>query len=133
MNSIVFDEQKRIFALNAGESSYLMGLAESGEGKKYLGHIGFTRRVKSPAGADMLRLNEYSYISEGRPADKCTFMDGFPFEYPAGGVGDFRENALEVANEAGCTGAELVYKSHRIYYVLADPTLSSHIEVPPFR
>ena len=85
MNSIVFDEQKRIFALNAGESSYLMGLAESGEGKKYLGHIGFTRRGKSPAGADMLRLSEYSYIREGRSADKCTFMDGFPFEYPAGG------------------------------------------------
>ena len=115
MNSIVFDEQKKIFALNTGGSSYLMGLAENGEGKKYLGHIGFTKRVNNPSGADMLRLTEYSYINEGRPADKCTFMDGFPFEYPAGGVGDFRENALEVANEAGCTGAELVYKSHRIY------------------
>ena len=112
-NSIEFDGN--VFALNAGESSYLMGLAESGEGKKYLGHIGFVKRVGKPSGADMLRTSEYSFISEGKPGDKCTFMDGFPFEYPAGGVGDFRENALEIENEAGCTAAELTYRSHRVY------------------
>ena len=112
-NSIEFDGH--IFALNAGDSSYLMGLAKSGEGKKYLGHIGFVKRVSRPSGADALRTSEYSFISEGKPGDKCTFMDGFPFEYPAGGVGDFRENALEIENEAGCTAAELVYVSHRVY------------------
>lgn len=34
---------------------------------------------------------------------------------PAGGIGDFRESCLDIRDEYGCLGTEILYKEHRIY------------------
>ena len=100
--------QKDTFVLQMENSTYAMGLAGD-----YLGHIYYGKKLPQVPGHSLLRKAEYSYM-EGKPGDKCTFMDGFPFEYSFGGTGDFRPNSLEVKNAEGFLGCELTYRNHRI-------------------
>ncbi|MCR5521408.1 MAG: alpha-galactosidase, partial [Lachnospiraceae bacterium] len=90
-------------------STYIMGVAGG-----YLGHVCFGRKVPDGAGRALLRENDYSFM-KGVPGDKCTFMDGFPFEYAAEGIGDFRPCSLSVRNSEGFLGCELKYADYRIY------------------
>ena len=122
---IEYNEENRCFTLQMEHSTYIMGLAgaeiqaqtgsEGVAGRKdYLGHVYYGKKVRSGAGRALLREKEYSYM-DGKPGDKCTFMDGFPFEYSFGGTGDFRPDSLEVRNAEGFVGCELTYRGYRIY------------------
>ena len=127
---ITYNNESRCFTLQMEHSTYIMGLAgavigamtgsaaeepaDTQEETLYLGHIYYGKKVRSDAGRALLRELEYSYM-EGKPGDKCTFMDGFPFEYSFGGTGDFRPNSLEVRNADGFLGCELRYRDHRIF------------------
>ena len=106
-------------------STYIMGLAGAdilaqtgSEGmagrREYLGHVYYGKKLRFGAPRSLLREKEYSYM-DGKPGDKCTFMDGFPFEYSFGGTGDFRPNSLEVRNADGFLGCELTYRGYRIF------------------
>ena len=109
---IVYKEDNKCFVLQMEHSTYIMGLSGA-----YLGHVYYGRKIAgghAGAGRRLLREESYSY-TKGVPGDKCTFMDGFPFEYSFGGTGDFRPNSLEVRNADGFLGCELVYKTHRIF------------------
>ena len=122
---ILFEEDKKYFTLQMEHSTYIMGLAGAdilaqtgsdgvAERREYLGHVYYGKKVRSGAGRALLREKEYSYM-DGKPGDKCTFMDGFPFEYSFGGTGDFRPNSLEVRNADGFLGCELTYRGYRIF------------------
>ncbi len=106
---IYYDEIKETFMLQMEGASYVMALCDG-----YLGHVYFGKKLGYIPGKDALRQKDYTYLS-GKPADKCVFMDGFPFEYSISGTGDFRVNALKVRNDDGFVGGELKYISHRIY------------------
>ncbi|MBO6162250.1 MAG: alpha-galactosidase [Eubacterium sp.] len=122
---IEYNNENRCFTLQMEHSTYIMGIVgaditgqtgdpkDPAERKDYLGHIYYGKKLRSGAGRGLLREKDYSYM-EGMPKDKCTFMDGFPFEYSFGGTGDFRPNSLEVRNADGFTGCELTYKTYRI-------------------
>ena len=115
MLEIIYREDTGSFILQMAHSTYIMSL--SGE---YLGHVYYGRKLENAGknsftpGRSLLREKSYSYC-EGKPGDKCTFMDGFPFEYSFGGTGDFRPDSLEVRNKDGFTGCELVYSGYRIF------------------
>lgn len=106
---ITFDEQRKIFMLQMKDASYVMGLSDG-----YLGHLYFGKKINHISDRVTFREKDYSFL-EGKPGDKCTFMDGFPFEYGTAGVGDFRVSALNLANDRGDIACELKYKEHTIY------------------
>lgn len=106
---IYFDETSSTFLLQTEKASYVMSVVNG-----YLGHVYFGKKLGYYPGKSVLRGSEYTYVS-GKSGDKCTFMDGYPFEYSISGTGDFRTPALKIKNSDGFTGGELKYKSHKIY------------------
>ena len=106
---IFFDEKNMTFLIQTEKASYVMAVVNG-----YLGHVYFGKKLGSAPGLSSLRMGDYTYLA-GKPGDKCTFMDGFPFEYSISGTGDFRACPLVVNNENGFYGGELKYSSHSIY------------------
>lgn len=109
--AIIYNEKEQIFALNTGNTTYMMGIADG----KYLGHIYYGKRLNHASGRYLLRTGEGPFVPSVNKREKVSFMDCFPMEYPVWGSGDFRETCLMVRTAAGHRGAELHYESHRIY------------------
>lgn len=107
--SVCYLENKRIFKLDTAETSYLIGILPDG----HIGHIYYGRKLNHACGEHLLRVAEMPSpdISEGY---KVNFLTNFPQEYSTGGVGDYRESCLELTNEFGQRGTELLYSSYRI-------------------
>ena len=109
--SILFDEEKRTFWLNTPNTSYVMGVADH---FGYLLHYYYGRRLNPGDASYLARLQEPPYTPERNARDKLGFLDCAPFEYPTGGIGDFREHCLEVRTPSGHNAVELQYCAHRI-------------------
>jgi len=109
--AICFHEEKRIFQLDTKNSTYLIGLTPEG----YLGHIYYGRKLHKEVNACLLRTAEAPFTPSVNKREKVSFMDSFPMEYPVGGIGDYRESCLNVRNELGQMGCELLYQSFEVY------------------
>ncbi|MDY2628977.1 MAG: alpha-galactosidase [Lachnospiraceae bacterium] len=107
---INFNKQKKLFYLNTQNTSYVIGLTEEG----YVGHVYYGKKLKSPGGRYLLRAEEFPFTPSENKREKSSFLDSFPMEYPAGGIGDYRESCLNVRNENGQSGTELFYCSHEM-------------------
>ncbi len=107
---IQFNEEIKLFKLDTSATTYMMGITEEG----YLGHIYYGAAVKDPCGTQCLRTREHPFSPSVLPSEKAAFLDTFPMEYPAGGLGGYRETALELTNEAGQRGCELFFKDYSI-------------------
>lgn len=110
--AIIFDEQRRVFALHTPNTTYMIGLSDE---PGYVGHIYYGRRLEDLSAAYLLRTEEAPFTPSVHAREKGTFMDVYPFEYPAEGTGDFREPCLTVRTEEGNRVCELHYKRHEIY------------------
>lgn len=110
--SIYYDEQARLFQLDTPNTSYVMGVQDS---FGYLLHYYYGRKLFPGDVSYLARTTEPPYTPEKNCRDKLAFLDSAPFEFPTGGVGDFREHCLEVRTQAGFNGVELAYHHHRIY------------------
>ena len=108
---IIYDKKQHIFQLNTKSTSYMIGITPEG----YLGHIYYGERLQHIDGGYLLRMEEYPYTPERNKREKCVFLESFPMELPSGGIGDFRESCLDIRDEYGCLGTEILYKEHRIY------------------
>ena len=108
---IIYDKKQHIFQLNTKSTSYMIGITPEG----YLGHIYYGERLQHIDGGYLLRTEEYPYTPERNKREKCVFLESFPMELPTGGIGDFRESCLDIRDENGCLGTEILYKEHRIY------------------
>lgn len=100
--------EENMILLQTESTSYVIAVSNG-----YPGYLYYGKRLEGFPSRDSLRESEYSYL-KGNNGEKCTFMDGFPFEYGVTGTGDFRSSCLEVIS-SGFTGCELKYKDHRIY------------------
>ena len=109
--AVQFNEDKKIFRLDTGKSTYLMGLTPEG----YLGHIYYGDRLFMEADNYLLRMEEPPYTPSVNKREKSAFLDFFPMEYPTGGIGDYRESCLNIRNAAGNMGCELHSTGHEIY------------------
>ncbi|WP_130838137.1 alpha-galactosidase [Lachnoclostridium sp. Marseille-P6806] len=107
--SIQYFSDTHIFKLDTERTSYGIGVTEDG----YVGHLYYGPRVRRLSAREGLRLHEAPPPAElGR--EKLAFLASFPFEYPTGGAGDFRESCLDVISEQGKPGCELFYRDYRI-------------------
>ena len=108
---IYFDEGKRIFKLDTPNTSYIMGVADS---FGYLLHLYYGKKLGGNDVAFVSRTYEPPFTPEKNGRDKLSFLDCAPMEYPCGGVGDFREHALEIETEDGFNAVELAYWGYSI-------------------
>ena len=97
------------FLLSTPNTSYVMQVNRDG----YLGHLYYGKRLDRPLVQDFLRSEEIPSPSV-KPGEKVSFLDNFPFEYPACGVRDLRENCLEISDSEQVFGFEPLYKGYII-------------------
>ncbi len=107
---INFNEKSRVFKLDTDSTSYIMALTKEG----YLGHVYYGARLESDDTYYLLRTEEPPFTPSVNNREKGSFLDFFSMEYPAGGLGDYRESCINIRNEAGQMGAEFLYDSHVI-------------------
>ena len=110
---IQYFEDHRVFKLDAGNTSYIIGIVDD---ENFIGHVYFGRRIGdmhfSPE--SLMRINEYPFVPSKNNRDRLSFYDTFPQEYPTHGIGDFRETCLEIRDVNGHAASKLQYVSHRI-------------------
>lgn len=109
--SIHYDESRKIFKLDTPNTSYIMGVEDE---FGYLLHYYYGKKLRSDDVRYMSRTFEPPYTPSKNPRDKLSFLDCAPMEYPCGGIGDFREHALEIRTADGHNAVEPGYRSHRI-------------------
>ena len=88
---VTYDEKERIFKLDTPNTSYILGVVDE-EG--FLGHIYYGKKLKNSNVSYLLRTQEPPFVPSKNNRERCSFYDRFPFEYPTGGVGDYRESAI---------------------------------------
>ena len=110
--SITFDRATNIFQLNTMTTSYLIGIADG----KYVGHIYYGKKLDNcQGGYELLRTEEKPFVPSQNNRDKAGFADGFHYEYPTAGVGDYRESCLSVRTWQGHRVCELAYTGYEIF------------------
>ena len=110
--NITYNEQTRSFAIETEHTGYYIAIVDE---ENFVGHIHYGKKLgmadELPA---LLRIYEMPKIPSQNNRDRLAFYDSFSFEYPTGGIGDFRESCLNVENELGQSAAQLRYVSHEI-------------------
>ncbi len=110
---IIFCEKEKLFKLDTPKTSYIIGLVTE-EG--FLGHVYYGRKINDPQGAAaLMRIYEAPFTPEVNERDRLSFLDSFPTEYSAHGVGDYRESCIRVKTKRGHSAVLLTYVSHEIY------------------
>lgn len=108
---ITYNEQNRTFKLDTSNTTYMIGIIDS---ESFIGHIYYGKRLKEADASYLLRTEEPPFVPSKNNRERCSFYDCFPFEYPAGGTGDYRESCLGIRTCGGYAGAMLSYVSHEI-------------------
>lgn len=108
---ILYDEKQRVFKLDTPHTSYIMRVEDA---FGYLLHCYYGPRLQSADAAYLTRTAEPPYTPARNARDKLSFLDSAPFEYPTGGVGDFREHCLELRTAAGHCALEAGCRRHSI-------------------
>lgn len=109
--SIRYDAEKKLFQLDTPNTSYVLGVKDS---FGYLLHYYYGKRLNPGDVSYLARTEEPPYTPDRNARDKLSFLDCVPFEYPTGGIGDFREHCLEVRTQSGYNVVELQYIGHRM-------------------
>lgn len=109
---IFYDETRRIFKLDTPKSSYIIGIVDE---ENFIGHVYYGERLNTTDVGYLMRLEEPPFVPSQNNRDRVTFLDSFPMEYPAAGLGDFREACIEVRTGSGNIGLQLNYVNHKIY------------------
>ena len=109
---ITYNDNERIFKLDTPATSYVFGIDDS---FGYLIHYYYGKRINNDNVRYLSRLYEGNVLPEGNKKDKNSFLDFAAFEFPTGGIGDFRNHALEIETPEGINTCEAGYKCHRIY------------------
>lgn len=108
---ITYNEKTKIFKLDTANTSYIMGVEDE---FGYLLHYYYGRKLHSDDVRYLSRTWEPPFTPDKNKRDKLSFLDAAPFEYPTGGIGDFREHCLEIRAEKGHNAVEIGYVGHRI-------------------
>lgn len=109
--SIEYNREKKTFKLDTPHTSYIMGIQDQ---FGYLLHYYYGKKLKSDDVSYLARTWEPPFTPERNERDKLSFLDCAPFEYPTGGIGDFREHCLEIQTSGGFNAVELGYRRHTI-------------------
>ena len=110
--SIRYYEDERVFKLDTPCSTYMIGIVDE---EQFVGHVYYGKRIEDYHLAYLMRTEEPPYVPSKNNRDRTSFLDCFPMEYPAHGLGDYREDCLVVKTFEGHTACGLNYVSHMIY------------------
>ena len=108
---ITFDKEKKIFKLDTPNTSYVFGIDDE---FGYLLHYYYGRKIGDNNLRYLSRMYEGNILPSGNQREKNSFFDMAPFEYPTGGIGDYRHHAFEILTPQGTNTCELGYESHEI-------------------
>jgi alpha-galactosidase len=109
--AIQFDEVKKVFHLQAKDTSYVMEIVRDG----YLLHLYWGRRINEYHHSNQIQLLDRGFSGNPYKEDRTFSLDTLPQEYPQYGNTDFRKPAYQVQLENGATITDLRYESHTIY------------------
>lgn len=109
--NIAYYEKERVFKLDTLNTSYLIGIVDE---ENFLGHMYYGRYLEDHVVGDLMRIQEPPFVPSKNNGERCAFYDAFPFEYPTGGLGDFREGCLSIRSQEGHVGCVFSYVTHRV-------------------
>ena len=107
---IRYNERSRTFTITAGDSSYVIGIADK-EG--FIGHVYYGAAIAEEP-MYLLRIDEPPFVPTKNNRDRGSFMDTFPCEFPGNGLGDYRDGAVEVIDAGGHRAIKLTYEGYNI-------------------
>ena len=108
--SIIYDKSKKIFHLQAGNTSYIMQVVKN----KYLVHLYWGRRISSYHESRQIIWKDRGFAPNPDAADRTFSLDTLPQEYPQTGNGDYRNPAYGICQENGSRISNLEYKGYDI-------------------
>ena len=108
---ITYNEENRTFKLDTPNTTYMIGIVDE---ENFVGHIYYGRKLKDDDAQYLMRTQEAPFVPSKNNRERCSFYDCFPFEYPAGGTGDYREGCINIRTASGHAGCMLSYVSHEI-------------------
>ncbi len=110
--AIRFIDEKNIFRLDAGNSTYIMQVRENG----YLQHLYYGKSIHDSDLEYLINYNAAPFHPKAYDSvtNKTFSTDVQPMEYPVNGTGDFRTSALSVNSVAGSNATELKYEGFEI-------------------
>lgn len=108
---IHFYETEQIFKLDTKNTTYAIGIVDE---EKFLGHIYYGSRLSDNRIGYLMRVNEAPFVPSKNNRDRVSFLDSFAMEYPAHGLGDYRESCISIKTLEGHVGLSLTYQSHTI-------------------
>lgn len=109
--NITYNETNRVFSIETEHTGYYIGIVDTG----YVAHIHFGKKLGANDNLlHLLRVDESPFVPSTNEGDACVFNDSFFWEYPTGGIGDFRESCLNVSNELGQNACSLIFTGYEI-------------------
>ena len=112
-------EIKKLFKLDTKNTSYVMAVVDE---EMFLGHVYYGALLNDYHLGHILRTGEIPFVPSKNNRDRGAFLDTFPMEYPAHGLGDYREDCISIETESGNTGLSLQFVSAEI--ISGKPALS---------
>lgn len=109
--NITYYEKERIFKLDTPNTSYVMGLVDE---ENFLGHVYYGKYIETHSLGYLLRTDEAPFVPSENNGERCAFYDSFPFEYPTGGIGDFRESCLDIKTIEGYRSCSFSFETYNI-------------------
>lgn len=109
---------KKLFKLDTKNTSYVIAVVDD---EQFLGHVYYGQKLNDYHLDHLLRIEEGPFVPSRNNRDRGSFLDSFPMEYPAHGLGDYREDCISIRTGEGNTGLSLNYVSHKI--ILGKPAL----------
>ena len=106
-----FWEEEKIFKLDTRNTTYVIAVVDD---EQFLGHVYYGKKLKEVHLDGLLRIHENPFVPSKNNRDRVSFLDSFPMEYPAHGLGDYRESCINIRTEKGNVGLALSYVSHKI-------------------
>ncbi|NLO86899.1 MAG: alpha-galactosidase [Clostridiales bacterium] len=106
---IRFHEDKKVFQLDTTNSTYLLAIVED----EFLAQAYYGEKLAEPI-TYTLRLDEAPFTPSQNNRDRVSFYDVLPMAYPTHGIGDFREDCLNICSKAGHSVVKLAYQSYEI-------------------
>ncbi|MDE7324215.1 MAG: alpha-galactosidase [Lachnospiraceae bacterium] len=108
---ITYNQNKRVFKLDTPSTTYMIGIVDE---ENFVGHIYYGKKLMDEDISYLMRTNEPPFVPGKNNRERCSFYDCFPFEYPTGGLGDYREGCIGIRTAGGHVGSMLSYVSHEI-------------------
>ena len=99
------------FQLDTPNTTYVIGVVDK---EQFIGHMYYGARLNDYHLAHLLRIQEAPFVPTRNNRDRGSFLDSFPMEYPAHGLGDYREDCIRIETKEGNMGLSLNYVSHSI-------------------